>query len=322
MENSNLLKSARWNCATLLTLCSAVFSLQAGATLLLYDGFAAGGEFPGAGQYQSSPASTNGSNNDSLFGQSPELTGFDGGNDWGGVPVNNFAATVYPRVNNTGLTYQDLVTTPGSVEIFRDGSTSGDSFKRISRNTEPDSIGDGGDPERFFMSALYRFTPGNEGYIRIDTIGPGDAPDRNHSIGFNSSGQFTTLTDGTPDGATAGIFNAGATHMVVVEYIDPGFGAPDPREVNFWINPVDLTDPNAGAEATGTFATNWAAGNIFGSLTLIAQTGDGLENPSFEFDEIRIGHSWDVVTPIPEPGSLVLLGIALGSLWVFRRRNR
>ena len=50
------------------------------AALLAYDGFADGGAAPGAGQYLTTPDSTNGLNNNSVVNQGPALSpGFDGG---------------------------------------------------------------------------------------------------------------------------------------------------------------------------------------------------------------------------------------------------
>ena len=68
--------SLRTRLASLTVVCIVVITGSlAYAAPLAYDGFADGGAAPGVGQYQTSPPSTDGKNNDSLYGQGPALVG-------------------------------------------------------------------------------------------------------------------------------------------------------------------------------------------------------------------------------------------------------
>jgi len=86
---------------------------------------------------------------------------------------------------------------------------------------------------------------------------------------------------------------------------------------------VALTDPGAA----GNFTYSYGAAGMSGSADRITFSSSNLGNDfsgnqssSMITDELRIGDTWGSVA-IPEPSTLVLVGLALGSLALFRRRK-
>jgi hypothetical protein len=88
------------------------------------------------------------------------------------------------------------------------------------------------------------------------------------------------------------------------------------NEANFWINP-DIGGPvpeNALASGSQTIS-DWNTTRI-----RLGQFGSS-DGSNFSLDEIRFGTDFASVTPIPEPGTLVLVGITLGAFLIFRKRR-
>jgi hypothetical protein len=134
-------------------------AMAASATLFIYDGFSAGGTTPVVDQYQTSPASTNGSNNSSLIGQNPTALGFS---TCAWENISAVAGVVHPRAIDTGLSYTDgsgntLITTPGGADIFRNGtssdSTPANQFKQANRTT----TGVGFPGSSVYVTGLFQF---------------------------------------------------------------------------------------------------------------------------------------------------------------------
>ncbi|MCC5848106.1 MAG: PEP-CTERM sorting domain-containing protein [Verrucomicrobia bacterium] len=297
------------------SLAVLMVAAQASASLLAYDGFLAGGEFPAANEYQSEPASTNGTNNDALHGQAPDRLGFSTENAW--VNQDSVAASVYPRVNSTGLTWtnqtgtESLITTAGALEIFRSGSASGGQTKGVRRNAIPTT---GGLGDTFYMSGLLQFSPGTAGSMRWQVGSSQTGGPREHFFGFNASGNLVAGT-GNTFGTSTDVFAADTTHLVIARFHDGGQGN---RTVQVWANPASLTNPGT---ADYTFAADHFGGHNLNALILRGETGNSVQDPSFIFDEARLGFSFESVAPIPEPGTLMLLVIAMGTLAIFRRRK-
>jgi hypothetical protein len=86
---------------------------------------------------------------------------------------------------------------------------------------------------------------------------------------------------------------------------------------------VDVDVPNVinGADGSDLYFGLIAAsaGEEFTSIEFFDKSGTGAD--LFAFDDMTIGSLQQVVNRTPEPGSLALLGLALGGLTLFRRRK-
>jgi len=88
----------------------------------------------------------------------------------------------------------------------------------------------------------------------------------------------------------------------------------DSKAVSLWINPTGL---GSGLTPTSAAAASITPGGAFSFNTLkfTSQTG------TFNVDEIRVGTTWADVSPIPEPSSSALVGLAALGLAFTRRRK-
>jgi len=103
------------------------------------------------------------------------------------------------------------------------------------------------------------------------------------------------------------------THLVVIRYT---FSAN--AQVDIWVDPsssdyaaVSAPTPTGGTSGTGNSALQYFAIN--------SPSGTG---PSAFLDEVRVGTTWADVTPVPEPATLTLVGLALIGGAVIARRRR
>lgn len=141
----------------------------------------------------------------------------------------------------------------------------------------------------------------------------------NARIGLGLNNDFTDTNlqvryGGTTNTTTLGLDQA-TTYFIVfkAEYNASG----QMTSLNLWLNPGDLTSEAGSGAATLSYTGNIGGGG-FAGFAIQKDNLPGGHNPTF--DEIRIGTTWDAVA-IPEPGTLLLVGIALGSLAIFRRRR-
>ena len=301
---------------------------------LAYDGFAAGGATPNtaAGQYLTGTASTTGTNNDSLVGQGPTLTGF-GGAAWSSSG-GSFSSAVYPRVEDSQLTYLDsslrqLITTPGQVNLFRDSSSS-TSSKVVSR---PLAIGNNL-PDELYISLLTQVATGAELNVRSTSTDGGSGVGSNRPFAFgiddngnpyvsgtNTSGTTVTTTTDT----NASIFvDPTSAHFLVAKLTNDGTTL---DQIELFLDPLLEGESFNSPVATVTGGNFFVGSNASWTLGPLVLDNVNTDVPQFVItDEIRIGDSFASVTAnvqTPEPGSLAiwsLLVVGLIGYGVWRRR--
>ncbi len=107
--------------------------------------------------------------------------------------------------------------------------------------------------------------------------------------------------------------------LLVIEMIFPDVDADADSSdgiVNFYINPdPSATSPEAASLVRSVAGLNKFQMNI-GSIRL---ERENFNDKTVYFDELRVGESYETVTPIPEPGSMALIG--LGGLLLLGRRR-
>ncbi len=262
-------------------------ALGAQAGVKLYDGFAAGGSTPGVGQYKSDPATTTGSNNDSVIGQAPVLTGFDAVDLW--VSGDPFSTDVYPRINDTGLEYTDvkgakLLTQPGGFDLSS-GTATGTREVRRYTNISGALPYDG-----IFFSALMQFGAESDGMVRW-TQGYAQPFQRDHYVGFTTNGYIYVGVDSTVFVSSNTVYSINTPHLVVVKWYEENMA-------DVWVDPSDITNLAAMPKALSGVAVGYVGNNAAYSLDYLKIKVNAKAGSSFLVDEVRFATTWPEVLPL------------------------
>jgi PEP-CTERM motif len=153
------------------------------------------------------------------------------------------------------------------------------------------------------------------------------------SSGTANEADLVIRARGTAGGATstdtvlvngANNATAGNTYLVVAAVNINSNGSLD--HVSYWVNPTDLSSQTAltnTALTSGGFDTlafqGAAVGN--GDFTRLNYAEQGWAGDAF-FDEARLGTTLASIGPVPEPTSMVLLGVGSLAALVVRSRRR
>ena len=263
--------------------------------LLIEEGFPAGGASPTASQYRSDPDSTNGTNNDAITGQGPAgAIGFDAGVNWTSSAA---AATVYPKVLDTGLSYTDgmgqqLRTSVGAVDWHRvSGSIFDKQSDRVTNLT-------GSLPNTGYFSALMQFTSGTNGQVEFLQHNGSGGNARSFVFGFDTAGHVRAATEssGTVEAVGATVFAANMPYLLFGEIVNDGTN----DDVRIWVNPADLTNPMAGgAEIVSTnIGSGWVGANSSYTIRELGLFAAPPAGGQFIFDEVRVGETFADVLPL------------------------
>ncbi|MGF1633287.1 MAG: hypothetical protein ACFCVE_05500 [Phycisphaerae bacterium] len=231
----------------------------------------------------------------SLFGQGPAATGFTG--DWisaTGTGINPIA---------TGLSYGDLVTSGGAIQTNAGNVRGG---RLLSSPVTSATTG------TLYLSFLMDLPSVDGQYkaLELHSGGFNDGANRNFRLGNGggSNGFSNDNFGARVAGGTLADLGAGdtATNLFVVRFDLSDQPASD--TVTIYRNPTDLT-----AEPALATATLSGQDILFDRISVAMFTG-----VEVTYDEIRLGTTYNSVTPIPEPASLAF-GL-VGLLAVRRRR--
>ena len=133
---------------------------------------------------------------------------------------------------------------------------------------------------------------------------------------MNNSNPAGLLTPGSPIAMGVGL-----THLLIgrIDWNPGGF-----ETVSLWVDPSNVTSEGAaGATYLSTSAFELTA--ITGVRPFVGNTAGGFNAVSANFDEFRLGGTWESVTSlavVPEPTSAALLGLGALSLAFASRRKR
>ena len=146
----------------------------------------------------------------------------------------------------------------------------------------------------------------------VSAIGAHIAASGNISVAFWTDDDNGNSFQALDTGANASL---GATHLLVLRATKGSGSEPDNSSVDFWLDPT-FSDLSTGTPTYQSGAiSKWGRDNqSFNGLYLNSGTRNHI-------DEIRVGESLADLSVIPEPGTLVLVGIALGGLLLFRRKK-
>lgn len=319
--------------ASALTLGLFTAASSSNATVIAYDGFADGGtadgRIGGATAYTTSPASTNGLNNDSINTQSPISTGFADGDGW--TAAGSVASGLYWEAQSGGLTYTDYQpNTSGQARIF---STLGN-MSSVRTATRVASTTDTSDVQWVAMLLNFASAPADmlttDFNVQLqygppgDSSAPYDGAWTPANFGVNSDGKaYYETAAGTSkvDVESSSALGAG-THLLLLKFEDrPGASGTDRYDdVTLWVDPVLTANPNdlTGGLSAVSIMRSDLGGTVraFDRITISAQLTNN--NPVI-FDEFIIATDYQDIYQVPEPGSLALIGV--GGLLIVRRRR-
>ncbi len=292
------------------------------ATLLAYEGFDSSVYDTGASDTGADYAT------DSLSGQG---TGSGSGfsSNWGAATTDGLAlgdywlnsddsvSAAYYRASTGQTSYTDgasasLETTSGQATFTGDGTRV--SLQRFATTGLSAS-------SSLYFSALVTLDASSSGILFGAASVPNSGNDRPFQFGFNSSGNLTAVgwsSNSEPGSEITSATSYGAgTYLLVAKLINSG------DDLELWVNPLLGNEAGSGAAdltiaGGGFFVPNNSSFSIDG-ITIDA-TGPG----SVSLDEIRMGTTWDDVTPsaIPEASTLMLSVLAAASVFLGIRRRR
>lgn len=261
------------------------------ATLLFYEGFAAGDYTEG-----------------DLNGQPTVGAGYAAGGTW------NTAS----QFISGGLTAPGLATTDGFRLSRSDGevignfdTSAGGTFGTAGLIGSNGLIGGTGVTASIYFSILGNRTDtqaasfagfniyngGDEG------VGVGEVAGSDYSW-LQGGGNGAIGSPGTP-------LAPGETHLFVIRL---DYDAANPLSATVWLDPD--TSLAEGAQAAG-ISTDIAAAKPVDGFDSFRLRGSRV----WEFDEIRIGTTWADVTPVPEPSGPLLALVGVAGLLLHRRRR-
>jgi hypothetical protein len=295
---------------TTVAMACVLFAVQSHATLIAHDSFLVGGS-----DYNTAS---------NLPGQGPPVSGFTG--NWL-LKGDSSAATVNLRPTASGLSGFDAE--GGAIESFRTGTGAGGKFLGIRQFSDDPQILAG---ESLYFSALVEFTTGN-------AVGVGMRFDarRHFGVGFNTDGTAGIWRGGTGGtdadnglweflSTTPETFSANTTYLIVGRMDATNTSPTTFAETISLVGVFEVNDNIVEGNLLSTtfdvyFSESVLSGNFTGQTLrnasiLFSKSTDGVAG---KVDEIRYGTSFDVVA-IPEPGTLLLVGVFLGAMVLLRRR--
>ena len=242
---------------------------------------------------------TGGSNyatSSNILGQGPATFGFTG--NW-----LNFTGTAAPV--DTGLTYGGLVTDGGALALSGGNNRTG---RLIDSPVTASTTG------TVYLSFLMELSAVSNQYKALELHNGGfdDNTNRNFRLGNGGGANGFSNTDYgfRIAGGSNQLLGAGDTdtNLFVVRFDLSDAAASD--SVTVYRNPTNLI-----SEAANTGVTLAGQDIAFDRISVAMFTGELVT-----FDEFRLGTTFNSVVPIPEPGSLALLGA--GGLCLLARRRR
>lgn len=270
-----------------------VGSVSSPAALLFYEGFAAGDYTAGE-----------------INGQAQSLPGYAGGT-WNST--SDFV--------DGGLTYPGLPSTPG-FSLFRDNGevqaaldvSPGGVFGTAGLVGSNAKIGGTGVDSPIYFSVLARKEESANGFAGFQVYNDGQ---EGFGVGQVTGGNADSLKwlqqgGNAPIGEDPIPWTAGQTELFVFKM---DFDPTDPTSATVWVNPDITLAEGAQDSAISSFIPNAVPDEGFNTLRMRG-------NQTWSFDEIRIGTTWESVTPIPEPGSTLLSFAAVLGFALKRNRSR
>lgn len=163
----------------------------------------------------------------------------------------------------------------------------------------------------FFNGTSERFAIG-----QLSGAAAANVTNGNLALLMNNSNPAGLIQNPTPIA-----YGIDVTHLIVGKII---WNASGFETVSIWVDPTDVTtEAAAGAAYLSTSAFELIA--LTGIRPFVGFTGSGFASASANFDEFRIGGTWESATSlpvaVPEPTSVVLFALSGLALGAFRKQS-
>ena len=294
--------------AALAGLC--LLALPVSATLIAYESF-------------------DGVSNSFLNGQETDSTiGFAGSETWSGTSSTSVRGY---NASTAGLTYQNLVTSGGSAEGYRT-TTFNDTSTGTVTLTSSTPLTNISNTELYFSFLInaddYVLRDGDTAAhgVTVSFIHGTSGASPNIGVFFGgTTGELGILYRGSSNAIQMTDLSLQAGTNLVVLGVNAHSANPN-ATYSLWLNP-DLSTNIASTAAIGSGDYNFdtSFGVVTGNASFgfhgwsLQQRFNGEQ--SVGIDELRVGETWDSVSPIPEPSTLVLVGLSLVAAVSMKRRR-
>jgi len=247
------------------------------------------------------------------------LPGQNGGTGWNGAWFTTGTSAVN-GLSNDGvslsypMSWESPLTPLGSSgsHVMTGGTTANASTSRLLSQTIPLNV----DGTVAYASALFRRnTPSGTATDSILVEFVDASANRRWGFGMEAGDRPWLNANGSTQGST--VVPAGETYFLVAKIVSSASGL-DTAFLNVYgvgyHSQVTVAEPTTW-DLTLTETTS----AILDRIRVRIDTGNGASTPG-EVDEIRVGNSWLDVVSVPEPSSIVLLGLGL-LVGVLRKRR-
>jgi hypothetical protein len=236
---------------------------------------------------------------------------------------NAAATTDFPNgssrntYESTGLSHENLDTAGGNYAYIWESSSS----QTLSNTISVDPGFAAGNT--YWLAALLQWggTGSTAGVVLSNELNV-------NPIGFNIASDGTVNAYGSFGGSASQnndsgqMATAGETHLMVLRGTVGSGTSPTDSVLDFWFDPGDvfnLGTPDWASGATSKFGRHNSSSNFTG-VNMFGDSSGGVSVIP-RVDEINFTTNSGDIFVIPEPGTLALVGIALGGMLLFRRRG-
>lgn len=246
-----------------------------------------------------------------------DIIGESGGIGWNSAWTGNPSNTPSTQaiVSTHSITYSFGGHTIGGGKSLRFDANA--SFPVLSRDVFASVDKSGQDYYISFIFQSESATANNAAFVSWHAKDEADVFNEGN-MGVINANTIRARVDTTDTNVTDAAVTNADVHFMIVRF--SGWDDTAYRNTTVWFNPgpgdQNTTDPTI--VATAIKLDGGATG--FGGISVRA-TSFNSERAMY-FDDVRVGTSWDSVTPVPEPQTAVLvLAAAVGLLALLRRRN-